>query len=250
MSADWTLRRGPLLLQHLAPPADRCHPATPPTPSSCTPCAASGGGSSTVGCECGLVSFTFAVAQPRTRISCCCVDCRQKCRWAQAQGGPPLPADVVSFDAPLDLVYFPNAFRVDKGAEHVAFYRLRPDARSINLVSTCCHTTLLVDNVNYHEAKDMEADDGMQVLLFPAVIKLSTNMIDLTSASLNFATDFPPDKLAALEAALSANPPPLAPPPPPPAVPDVPEGWTTFNRLRGGRVPTVLGLVSGEEIEA
>ena len=94
---------------------------------------------------------------------------------------------MVSFDAPMDLVYFPNAFRVDKGAEHVAFYRLRPDARSINLVSTCCHTTLLVDNVNYHEAKDMEADDGMQVLLFPAVIKLSTNMIELTSASLNAA---------------------------------------------------------------
>ena len=77
------------------------------------------------------------------------------------------------------------------------------------MVTRCCRTTLLVDNVNYHASKDMDQDDGAQVLLFPAVINLQTEMIDMGS-TLNFPDDYPPEKVAALKEKLAGAAPPVS----------------------------------------
>jgi hypothetical protein len=122
----------------------------------------------------------------------------------------------------MDLIYFPNSFELQKGSlGDLEFCTLRADdgsvtgrgwrgdRGSINMVTLCCRTTLLVDNVNYHASKDLDRDDGAQVLLFPAVIHLETEMIDM-GTTLNFPDDYPPDKVAALKKKLSGRAPPVS----------------------------------------
>ena len=205
-------RRQQALFGHLVPGAASCRVAAAPL----------AGTTSTVSCACGGVRLLFHVPRPRNRIPCCCWDCRQKCIWATSQGGPALPPDVLSFDAPMDLIYFPNSFELQKGSlDDLEFCTLRADdgsvtkrgwrgdRGSINMVTLCCRTTLLVDNVNYHASKDLDRDDGAQVLLFPAVIHLETEMIDM-GTTLNFPDDYPPDKVAALKKKLSGRAPPVS----------------------------------------
>ena len=76
------------------------------------------------------------------------------------------------------------------------------------MVPLCCRTTLLVDNVNYHVSKDLDQDDGAQVLLLPAVLNLQTEMIDM-GTTINFPDDYPPDKVAALKVKLAGSAPPV-----------------------------------------
>jgi hypothetical protein len=190
-----------------------------------TTCPAAGAtaaaGSSTVACACGNVELKFHVPRPRNRIACCCWDCRQKCRWAESEGGPKLPANVVSYDAPMDLIYFPNSFELTKGGlDDIEFCTLRDDdgsisakgwrgdKGSINMVTNCCKTTLLVDNVNYHASKDIDNHDGAQVLLFPAVLQLQTEMIDMRT-TINFIEDYPEEKAEALKAKFLGSDPPV-----------------------------------------
>ena len=76
---------------------------------------------------------------------------RQKLRWATTQGGPELPKEVIDFQRPLDLCYFPNYFKAEKKPEaKIGFFKLRsssaPDRTSINLVATCCNTTMLIEH--------------------------------------------------------------------------------------------------------
>lgn len=118
--------------------------------------------SSRVKCACGKVELSFREPHPRCRILCCCHDCRQKCLWAAGQGGPKLHSHVVSFDRPMDLVYYCNAFTV-QGQEHLSFFRLRADSKSTNCLATCCNSIVMVDHPAY---------DGKAVLLFPEVLQL------------------------------------------------------------------------------
>jgi hypothetical protein len=199
-------RRQLALVGHLAP--------------ACPVAAAPPSGTSIVACACGGVRLKFHVRRPRNRIPCCCWDCRQKCIWATSQGGPALPSDVLTFDAPMDLIYFPNAFELHGSLDDLEFCTLRADDGSVtrrgwrgdrgsmNMVTICCRTTLLVDNVNYHPSKDLDQDDGSQVLLFPAVLNLQTEMIDM-GTTLNFPDDYPPDKAAALKDKLAGTAPPV-----------------------------------------
>ena len=75
---------------------------------------------------------------------------RQKLRWATSRGGPELPKEVIDFQRPLDLCYFPNYFKAEKTPEaKIGFYRLRhsaPDRTCTNLVAICCNTTMLIDH--------------------------------------------------------------------------------------------------------
>ena len=75
---------------------------------------------------------------------------RQKLRWATSRGGPELPKEVIDFQRPLDLCYFPNYFKAEKTPEaKIGFYRLRhsaTDRTCTNLVAICCNTTMLIDH--------------------------------------------------------------------------------------------------------
>ena len=148
-------------------------------------------------CGCGKVEILFHTPQPLARIPCCCLDCRQKCLWAESEGGPALPDAVKDYREAVDLIFFPAAFELydvlpdlhPKGMDMLEFYTLREDdgsttrpgwrgdSGSIHMVATCCMTLLLVDNVNYHTSKDMSNDDGQRLLAFPAVINLFTEMV-------------------------------------------------------------------------
>jgi len=163
------------------------------------------------------------------------VDCLQKAQWAAEHGGPQLPNDVVTLRRPMDLVYFGNRLRVT-GHKHLRFTKLRPDSSSTNCVTSCCHTTLLVDHTYY---------DGKCLLLFPDLVELETVLDPPTFV--NGSLDWPPKKLKEL-------------PPEPPIgqrvdasgcswsdknhaeLPPAFEGSVTFEELLGGRDPEVLGL--------
>ena len=73
------------------------------------------------------------------------------------------------------------------------------------MVTNCCKTTLLVDNVNYHSSKDLDDELGAEVLLFPAVIMLATEMIP-SGTTVNFETDYPAEKAAVLKSRLAVRP--------------------------------------------
>jgi hypothetical protein len=121
----------------------------------------------------------------------------------------------------MDLIYFPNSFELIKGGlDDIEFCTLRDDdgsisakgwrgdKGSINMVTNCCKTTLLVDNVNYHASKDIDNHDGAQVLLFPAVLQLQTEMIDMRT-TINFIEDYPEEKAEALKAKFLGSDPPV-----------------------------------------
>jgi hypothetical protein len=155
----------------------------------------------TLTCRCGAVEVRFNESKPRAGYGCCCVDCRQKCIWANAKGGPALPAAVLRYEKPLELRYMSNRFVMIKGEDNVDFFKLRDGCRSTNCVSTCCFTTLLVDNPGYQEKS---------VLIFPEICKLQTELPLEPITFIGFANDFPKDKLAALPPGDSACP--LLPP--------------------------------------
>lgn len=120
-------------------------------------------------CRCSAVRFSFPQdAAPRQRVECCCVDCRQKCLWAGRYGGPPLPVEVLEFRRPMDLVYLSNDMVVDRGRSHLRFFKLRDQSSSINCVTECCFTTVLVEHPSYQ---------GAAVLAFPDICRLTTKPI-------------------------------------------------------------------------
>jgi hypothetical protein len=96
-----------------------------------------------VSCICGKASITFSSSQLRSRLLCCCVDCRQAAAHAASIGGPIVPR------GPQDLIYFPNAVTDVKGSELLMLQKLRPDGRSTRVVAQCCHSILAVDHPNY-----------------------------------------------------------------------------------------------------
>jgi hypothetical protein len=112
------------------------------------------------------------------------VDCRQKLQWAESEGGPAVPKAVIQHERPLDIVYFGNSFAVETGAENLAFFKLRDGCRSTNMVASCCHTTMMVDNPGYQE---------QAVLAFVDILAgLETEPIDFSLYG--FCDDFPQDK--------------------------------------------------------
>lgn len=152
------------------------------------------GPGSEVVCQCLAVRLSFPHdIEPRQRIECCCVDCREKCIWAAALGGPALPAGVVEYRRAMDLVYLTNDIVVRCGKENLRFFKLRRGSPSVNCVTACCHTTMAIESPSYQ---------GCAILVFPDICTLSTTMIP-PSARI-FLEDFPPDKLEDLPASITA----------------------------------------------
>ena len=84
-----------------------------------------------VACACGQVSYRFVFPRMRTRLACCCVDCRQAVEWSASKGGRTVDRTI-----PKDLVYFENDVVDVRGAERVELVRLRADLCRASAFST------------------------------------------------------------------------------------------------------------------
>jgi hypothetical protein len=95
----------------------------------------------TLTCKCQKVEISIA-APPVNRLECCCRDCRKGLAWCASKGGPPPP--------PVpDLVYFPNAIRVDMGMKHLKCYLIKQAYNTRRVVAQCCWTCLVADHPSY-----------------------------------------------------------------------------------------------------
>ena len=93
----------------------------------------------------------------------------------------------------MDLVYLSNDMVVDRGRSCLRFFKLRDQSSSINCVTECCYTTVLVEHPSYQ---------GAAVLAFPDICHLTTKPIP--PAARLFAEDFPASKRLALEPTMPA----------------------------------------------
>jgi hypothetical protein len=131
-------------------------------------------------------------ALPVNRLECCCRDCRKGLAWCTSKGGPPPP--------PVpDLVYFPNAIRVDKGVEHLGCYLIKKEYNTRRVVAKCCWTCLVGDHPSYR---------GLRLVSYyspPALLSLQNGENCLPVQRRIFQDDMTPEELTAL--------PPFSPPP-------------------------------------
>jgi hypothetical protein len=102
----------------------------------------SAGAAATISCQCGQVSVSV-FAPPLRRLQCCCIDCRYGLQWCAEEGGP-APKTI-----PADLVYFPNALRVDHGLDLLKCLLIKEGYNTRRIVASCCWTCLLGDHPSY-----------------------------------------------------------------------------------------------------
>ena len=69
-----------------------------------------------VQCNCGSVELKI-LGPLRYRMECCCCDCNGIGYWAEEHGGPKVGHHAV------DLFIFHNAVEINRGHEHIAFYK-------------------------------------------------------------------------------------------------------------------------------
>ena len=129
----------------------------------------------TISCKCGKCKIG-KLGAPKLRITCSCVDCRFKClncaerNWGvlgEEVSGPQLPRDVMNFDRGLHLTYFRNEVSgnvdFEMLASQVLFSRIRPDAASLNMISLCCGTIMLVMHPVYENRVFLTFDDISEI---------------------------------------------------------------------------------------
>ena len=92
-----------------------------------------------ISCLCGEAVFKMSNGRPRRVIECCCVDCFQHLEWASVKGGPQGPIIPT-------LSFWENDLVVEKGEDLLQVVLLREKGHSLRLVSTCCFSTLMIDN--------------------------------------------------------------------------------------------------------
>ncbi|CAE7943199.1 unnamed protein product [Symbiodinium necroappetens] len=111
--------------------------------------------------------------------------------WSCEAGGVEYPPGygVHGTGLPMHLVYFDNQLDVQKGRERIAFNRLRDDARSTNMIASCCKALLCVEHPGYV---------GQSVLLFPDFITILGVPPLLPPACRIFIKDWPADAYAKL----------------------------------------------------
>ncbi|CAE7248682.1 unnamed protein product [Symbiodinium sp. KB8] len=111
--------------------------------------------------------------------------------WSCEAGGVEYPPGygVHGIGLPMHLVYFDNKLDVQKGRERIAFNRLRDDARSTNMIASCCKALLCVEHPGYV---------GQSVLLFPDFITILGAPPLLPPACRIFIKDWPADAYAKL----------------------------------------------------
>mmetsp|Transcript_9833 Transcript_9833/g.24210 ORF Transcript_9833/g.24210 Transcript_9833/m.24210 type:complete len:296 (+) Transcript_9833:97-984(+) len=135
-----------------------------------------------ISCTCGKVKVSFLFS-PVQRKECCCCDCRKGLSWCTEQGGeqpPPVP----------DLVYFPNAIKVEAGFEHLRCFLLQKNYNTHRVVASCCWTPLIGDHPAY---------GGLRVVSYNRPGKLSMNQGQLRPVDARiFQDDMTKDELQSL----------------------------------------------------
>eukprot|EP00038_Savillea_parva_P018608 m.24514 g.24514 ORF g.24514 m.24514 type:complete len:225 (-) comp4165_c0_seq2:2105-2779(-) len=119
-----------------------------------------------VQCVCGRASLRFPTA-PFFALECGCRDCRQAREYPASLGGPKSPSGIGR------LVYFPNDMTPSPSptaapgdASYASLFKvtmLRADGWSRRIVSTCCESTLAVDNPFYRSEMVLVPIDSCRV---------------------------------------------------------------------------------------
>ena len=140
-----------------------------------------------ISCLCGEVVFRMSNGRPSAVIECCCVDCYQHLEWASVNGGPQAPIIPT-------LSYWDNDLVVEKGEDLLQVVLLREDGRSHRLVSTCCHSTLMVDHPSYNGVMFMLFEESCRIQwddmqkspseTRPAESRIYTNDFDISRGKL------------------------------------------------------------------
>lgn len=158
----------------------------------CLDCVASEGASEGDGgwltCTCGKVEFNIP-CKSVLRYECCCCDCNKFHVLCHAKGGAPPPPVA-------DLVYYPNAFMIERGLQHLRCFTIQRGYPSRRVVATCCWTAMLADHP-YYEGKRVAMYNG------PATLKSTGTAVQGRSPLLPaddriFQADMTPEQLAAL----------------------------------------------------
>ena len=139
-----------------------------------------------ISCDCGDVNIEFSVQRPLYSLECCCVDCYQKLHASKGK----MPHDHGTGD-PLKLSYFPNNLNVKAGSDKIEFNKLRSDANSTNMITTCCNTIMCVDHPSYNKK---------QVLTFPDYVTFrpANACEESTPVARVWIRDWPEEALKAL----------------------------------------------------
>ena len=102
-----------------------------------------------VECNCGEVSVHFATTKPLFRLVCCCADCNAILQWAASKRGHCFyPAH-----QGIDKLYLENSLRVVKGEENLRWVKITSDTVCLRSVTTCCYSSLFVENLSILGAK-------------------------------------------------------------------------------------------------
>jgi hypothetical protein len=139
-------------------------------------------------CRCGSCRITLCNPVMRSHTECLCFDCRQR-GLISASKNPvnSLPEAVVNFERGVDLVYFTNAFIVDKASrELLEFSKLTEDGFNTTAMSTCCATLMCGTHPLYEGATVSVNADSCRVTT-PSIIP---------SQAVVFACDAPDDRAA------------------------------------------------------
>ena len=109
-----------------------------------------------VTCFCGKTAFTIFNGRVRQVRECACIDCYQHLTWAHNLGGPEFPPI-------LPISYWDNDVRMDRGEDNLMVVMLRESGRSRRLVAKCCHSTLMVDHINYKQLKFLLFENACKI---------------------------------------------------------------------------------------
>ena len=109
-----------------------------------------------ISCFCGEAVFKMSNGRPRRVLECCCVDCYQHLDWASVKGGPQAPVIPT-------LSYWDNDLVVEKGEDLLQVVLLREKGESLRLVSTCCYSTLMVENPAYNGVMFMLFEEACRI---------------------------------------------------------------------------------------
>eukprot|EP00485_Elphidium_margaritaceum_P020640 CAMPEP_0202712978 /NCGR_PEP_ID=MMETSP1385-20130828/47780_1 /ASSEMBLY_ACC=CAM_ASM_000861 /TAXON_ID=933848 /ORGANISM="Elphidium margaritaceum" /LENGTH=242 /DNA_ID=CAMNT_0049373183 /DNA_START=26 /DNA_END=754 /DNA_ORIENTATION=- len=142
-------------------------------------------------CPCGKLKMVIQ-GQLRYRVQCLCVDCRARVICSKVKN--PAIQELTDYKRGVDAYYFGNALLVsDEAKKLVDFFKVKDDANSINMKSSCCGQLMAVINPCYIGNVIYTTPDGPNLTLAPGT------EIPKQSFSI-WPKDFPGDKKKALPA--------------------------------------------------
>ena len=98
----------------------------------------------------------------------------------------------------VDLTYFPNAVKVEKGKEFLKPCMIQPKYNTRRLVATCCGTPILGDHPSYQ---------GKRIVTYipPSILKLRKDVDRMPARMRIFQDDLTPEEQGELEPFLAPD---------------------------------------------